>query len=454
MDKIAILPAFGAILMLLNGKTPKYAFIYYFLPVLTLIPTYYETKLVQGVPEIAFWSAALLPVAAAWMINEKMEGYRFVLLDAIVLASLLAVFYAQFEATGYKDAQKILFKETVARLFPYIMIRTYFNDPENRVAILRVMATLGAIVAVFMLYEAKFYVNYLDQFIRRLWPYYVPWDGVMQRYGLKRASGSFGHPICAGYFFAMITPVAFWLWREGHYENQKHGLVIFGLCFAGALASISRAPIMGLFLSMAIIWYGWSKSKSLSGGLLVFCAVLGLALMLPKFISYVSVTRAEAVTQDQENAAYRKEMLDNYIEVIKEKPYWGYGRYTFPVINRQKSIDNEYLFIALTAGLVPLFLYLTIMFWVLIRLIVFAFQRPYNCPTARLAWCLLGGWICAIFTQATVYAGTQTVQYFFMIAAIAESIVRIRGFANNTKKTTETFDLRGVSYGYQFSRTL
>jgi len=455
MDKIAILPAFGAMYFLFKGRDARTVFVTYFLPVLTLIPAYYNTKLVSGIPEFTFWSAAFIPIIFAWIINEKLEGYRFSWLDLIIILHLVFIFYAQFEATGYKDAQKILFREVLNRLMPYLFIKAIISDQTRRIPVLKMIVVLGAIVSVFMLYDFKFYTNYLDLFIRKFWPHHVPWDGVMSRYGFKRAPGSFAHPISAGYFFAMSTPIAFWLWREKQFKNNKQGKIIFGLNFLGVITSISRAPIAGLLLGFIIIWFGWSKSKALSGGFLILVGIIGLAIAVPKFVEYVSIKRSHAKTQDQENAAYRKEMLDNYIEIIKDKPYWGYGRYTFPVVNGQKSIDNEYLFIAITAGMMNLTVYLLIVFFVLFRLIIFAVSRPYNSADGRLAWALVGVWISAIFTQATVYSGMQTTHYFFMMAGIAEAMIMSKGpFLVKDTMNEDNTKIEGANYGYHFSRTL
>lgn len=425
MDKIAVLPGIIALGLLLYRKDPKKLFLYYFLPILTLIPAYYETKLVSGIPEFSFWSSALLPIFAAWVINDKMKGYKLDPLDIIILINLSSIFFAEYNATGYKEAQKLLFQAVTQRLIPYMMIKALLYKSETRISVLKIISILGAIVAVFMVYEFKFYFNYLDIPIRRIWPYHVPWDGVMSRYGFKRAAGSFGHPISAGYFFVLSSPIAFWLWRHRHFKKNKHGMLIFGLNILGILTSISRAPIAGMLIGFILIWFGWSKEKKISGGLLIVISIMGLSIILPKFIDYISVTRAEAKTVDQENAAYRKEMLDNYFIVIEKKPYWGYGRYTYPIINRQKSIDNEYLFIALTTGLVTLGIYILFMIWVMVILIRFISKRSWDDPNARLAWAILAGWIAAIFTQATVYGGIQTVHYFYMVAALAQVIVKL-----------------------------
>jgi hypothetical protein len=455
MDKLAILPLIGAFYFLSKKWDARDTFVIYFLPILTLVPAYYDTKLVSGIPEFSFWTSALIPVAFVWFINEKMEGYRFSWIDVIIILHIVFLFYAQFEATGYKDAQKIIFREILKRLVPFFILKAVMSDPQRRIKALITIVGLGAIVSIFMAYDFKFYRNFLDYPIRQLWPSSVPWDGVMSRYGFKRSAGAFAHPISAGYFFAMSTPIAFWLWRQRLFPSNRWGLIIFGLNALGVITSISRAPIAGLLLSFVIIWFGWSKSKSVSGGFLVILAIIGLSVTIPKFVEYVSIKRSHAKTQDQENAAYRKEMLDNYIEIIKERPHWGYGRYTFPIVKGQKSIDNEYLFIAITSGMNNLYVYLLLIVIIGYRLLRFSLSRSYDDPAGQLAWVLLGAWISAVFTQATVYSGMQTTHYFFMIAALAEALVINQGafLPDANDRYTQPQDLE-PNYAYHFSRAM
>jgi len=305
MDKLALLPFFGALLYLYKSKDARLVFVNYFLPILTLIPAYYETKLITGIPEFTFWSSALIPVVIVWFFNEKMRGYKFSWLDLIILLHIIFIFYAQFEATGYKDAQKIVFRETLIRLIPYVILKAVILDEKRRIHALKSITYLAAVVSIFMLFETKFYYNFLDIYLRELWPFSVPWEGSMSRYGLKRAAGSFAHPISAGYFFSMTTPLAFWLWMEKCFKNNKYGSVVFILNALGVFTSWSRAPIAGLVLSFIIIWYGRSQVKIVSGTLLAMVMVIALSMVVPKFINYVSVERAQAENKDQENAAYR-----------------------------------------------------------------------------------------------------------------------------------------------------
>ena len=148
-----------------------------------------------------------------------------------------------------------------------------------------------------------------------------------------------------------------------------------------------------------------------------------LMLLVPKFIEYASVTRATAETEDQRNVAYRKEMWEAYIEVVLERPYLGWGRFSVPSVKGMKSIDSEYLGVALASGLLALGCYLTFLFGMFIRLWRFAEKGAHDDPWARLAWCLIAGWGSAIFSLATVYSGTQTVQYLYMLGAIGQVLI-------------------------------
>jgi O-antigen ligase len=146
-------------------------------------------------------------------------------------------------------------------------------------------------------------------------------------------------------------------------------------------------------------------------------------MLIPKFIEYASVTRATAATEDQRNVAYRKEMWEAYTEVVLERPYLGWGRFSVPSVKGMKSIDSEYLGVALASGLPALGCYFVFLFGMLFRLVRFAGRAGHADPWARLAWCLIAGWVSAIFSLATVYSGAQTVQYLFMLGAVGQVLI-------------------------------
>jgi hypothetical protein len=275
----------------------------------------------------------------------------------------------------------------------------------------------------------------------------------MKRGGLKRAAGPFGHPICAGYFFTMYVPLAVWLWKNDYFETRKNGFWITLICIGGGIASISRAPIIGIFLGLVLIWYGWAQSKGVPTMILACLMIMASVFIIPKAISYINVTRATAETEDQRNAAYRAELMENYKEVIAEKPLLGWGRFGVPVVKGQDSVDNEYLVIVLASGKAALYAYIFSFSWVVVRLLFFAARGDPSRKEVRLAWCLLASLLTALFTQATVYSGTQTVQFFYMILGFSEGLMQ-SGAVWDTTQTEYPRILGENDYGYNFSRTI
>ncbi len=456
MDKIAVLPMFGAFYFISQGSARR-AFIYYFLPVLTLMPTYYQTKLVSGIPELSFWSAAFIPILIVWFTRDGMDGYEFSPFDLVVFTYIFFIFFGEFTNSSYKIAQKVFFNELLARFFPYLMIKSFFTSHKTRVEIIKVMVVIGAIIAVGMVWEWKQSYNIFDKPIRNLWPKWVPWELPMRRWGFKRAFASFAHPICAGYFFAIISPIAYWYWK-GDYIPKKYkkwAPRIFVLTVIGCFTAMSRAPMAGLVLSGLMIWFGWTKNRKQVMSYLAIIMIIFGAVFAPKIWAYVNVKRSEAETVDQRNAAYRAELLDNYKEIVNQRPYFGWGRFGVPWVEGQKSIDNEYLFVSLVSGRVVLYSFIFLMIFQAIRLLNLVFKKPFSNQEARLGWCLLGALGSAAFIMYTVYAGTQTVQYFFMLLGMSEGLCNSKSFFASSGATVKQPKLAiGVGNGYNFSRTL
>jgi hypothetical protein len=418
MDKLVLIPFIVASVLLLNNSTRK-VFLWVYMPMLTLVPNYFDSKIVQGLPELYFWSAALIPVAIAW-VCRGFENYRYHWMDFMILSYVLVVFYTQWLNSDYKIAQKILFNTALTNLVPYILVRSLFRSKKEIAELVKVITILGAITAAFNCYEARMFVNVFDEYLRKIWPHSVTWDlgFIMSRAGFKRAMGPFSHPIIAGFFFTVSLPLAIWSYHEKLFKNPRTGKAVLLLNVLGLFASISRAPIMGGLMGLLIIYYGWSRNK---GTILTISGVtLSILLMaaLPSFIEYISVTRATAETIDQQNAAYRKEMLDGYAEVVAERPITGWGRFSVPTVKGMNSIDNQYLGVALHSGLIAVSIYVLFLLWTLNKLFQFTRGKKFNNCRARLVWCLIAGWVSAIFIQGTVYLGSQMIQYFFILAAM------------------------------------
>ena len=451
MDKIILLPLVISALLLAT-RAPREVFILSFLPAVTFFPPYFNVKVVGGIPELYFWSAALIPIIAVWAVNG-FDGYESHWIDFFVFAYIVTIFLAQWSNSTYKISQKIIFNNMMGIWFPYILARSYAVDRTALISLIRAMTIAGAFVAFFNALEFRMFINHFDKHLRLLWPTYVVWDTgmVMSRWGFKRALGPFSHPIVAGYVFALISPLAIWCQNQGHYATKRKGQIIVGLNILGIFVSISRAPIIGFLLGLAVIYYGWNKNKATILTVVGTTGILLLMVIVPKFIDYISVTRATATTEAQRNVAYRKEMWEAYIDVVMERPYAGWGRFSVPSVRGIKSIDAEYLGVALASGVIALSFYLVFLFGMLIRMILYAQRTAHDDPWGRLAWCLIAGWVCAIFSQATVYSGAQSVQYLYMLGGVGQILILTHPRTETTPKASES-PIRQHRFG--FSRTL
>ena len=402
---------------------------------LTMVPTYFDSKIVQGLPELYFWSAALIPVVAAWVFRG-FENYNYHWMDFMILCYVVLVFYTQWLASDYKIAQKILFNTALTNLVPYILVRSLFRSKEEIIELVKTITTLGAIIAIFNCLESRFFINVFDEYLRKIWPHYVTWDVgfVMSRAGFKRAMGPFSHPIISGFWFTISLPLAIWNHSEKHFQDTYRGKAVVILNALGLLTSISRGPILGGLVGLLIIYYGWSRNK---GTILTVAAVtfsILLMAVLPSFLQYISVTRATAQNIDQQNAAYRKEMLEAYVDVVAERPFTGWGRFSVPVVNGMDSIDNQYMGIALQSGIITLAFFIVFLLWTLKNLYHCSKDSPFQDSHARLGWCLIAGWVSSIFIMGTVYLGGQMIQYLFIMAAIGRAINNIKDSKSNESK--------------------
>jgi O-antigen ligase len=433
MDKIILIP-FIISAVLLVSREPKDVFILVFLPFLTLLPTYFDVELVSGTPELYFWSAALIPILIAWILRG-FEGYSLHWMDLVLVGYILTIFFGQWANSDYKQAQKLLFNNLMAILFPYMLVRAFCEDRDTLIKMM--------------------FTNYFDEILRRIWPTSVLWDigMVLKRWGFKRALGPFTHPISAGYFFSLITPLAVWCYFHNVYRNKNIGKLVIFLNAMGLIVAMSRAPILGFFIGLIIIYYGWSQNKAAIMSIVVLVAAVILMAAVPKFIEYASVTRATAETADQRNVAYRKEMWEAYTEVVLERPYLGWGRFTVPAVKGMKSIDSEYLGVALAHGLPALGFYLVFLFGILMRLMRFAGRGAHDDPDIRLAWCLIAGWVSALFSQATVYSGAQTVQYLYMLGAVGQVLI-LSSRTHSISPETKMQSLKFAERRFKFIRVI
>jgi O-antigen ligase len=159
---------------------------------------------------------------------------------------------------------------------------------------------------------------------------------------------------------------------------------------------------------------------------------------------YTEVQRSEAANDEQRNAIYRRELLDSYKPIIKERKAFGWGITTYPAMNGQTSIDNEYLRLAVTQGFVGLGLFVAIGAASVFRLLKLA-TGPIPFEDRALIVAHLAVLIGVMTTITTVFLGEQAIVLFFLVVGWGQGM--------NPQRVGEAVLKRRISQ-YQFERVL
>jgi hypothetical protein len=166
--------------------------------------------------------------------------------------------------------------------------------------------------------------------------------------------------------------------------------------------------------------------------LLAMCLILGALVLVGipatiNFISYASVGRANAGDDNQETAAYRYELITNYMDIADEKPNFGWGMTKWPVTPGSESIDNHYLLLLLMHGRWAFSFFLMLLVGMMVRLVIYGMrQPPTGPPGSALSFTLAGINLAFIIAVGTVFMGQQTIPMFFMLSGWAESYMMRR----------------------------
>lgn len=419
MQAIVFLPAFVAGLVVWCCGYRK-ALVFVALPTLLILPTFYTWDL-PSAPDMNFWNFLFALVFAGWLLSSDRQLYRFHFVDLLVLGFVLLSVHSEASTKTIGDARNLACQHFMGVIVPYLFGRVVARHRGLLVGTVAILVVVGSAIGLVAPYEARMGVNPFD-FLRKLWPTALAWDGALYRAGFRRVAGPFAHPICQGFFFSMVFPLSLWLRRYGFLGGKwRQGVILLGQ-IAGLLFAGSRGPILGTLIAIGIVGLGWARRRALLLGGIFSLLLLCAPFLLDGVSTYLSVTRGEATTATQETAAYRKELLENYWEVVMESPWLGYGRNEIPVVKGQKSIDNQYLFLSLQHGLPVAVLFLLLLLLPGGLLFLRILRAPAN-PTVLLGWCLVGCLAGAIFTQITVFAGTQTAQVLLLLQGIAVSTI-------------------------------
>ena len=431
MAILALLP-FPVAAYFAFSRSPQYAFLWVYLPVMLLIPEYYRW-IAPGLPDPTFSQAAILPIFLVFLLKDT-NRWRFSFADLLVFGYAFCVGYSEYVNRGYSDAQNLLFNMFAWVLCPYILAKGLIEPYGLRIELAKRLVFLLFLVSVISLYEFRFGVTPWRLIFDRFFPGQADGWVTTFRWGFARVAGPYGHAILAGIMLVIGYRLQRWLqWNKAWEPHFKHlpGLPLskaqtltIGL-LGGVIMTLCKGPWTGAVLGAGLTAIGRVKNRKLAVNLLV-AGILFIGI--PAFIglwSWASVGREYAKSVSQETAAYRKELVDKYVAIALEKSWWGWGLTKWPKVSGMPSIDNYYLLLALMHGLLALGFFVSILLYMAARL----YRRGLRSPPLplggnSLAFTLLGIYAAFGLAVGTVYIGNQVVPLFFLITGWAEGYLQ------------------------------
>ena len=423
MPIVILIPFLLCVLALFRDSAQK-AFLTVYLPIFMLFPIYYFWK-VASLPPIDLSEAALVPLGIA-MVAKEMPRWRFSLMDFWMAVFIFTSYYADSLNKHEVASTFELFSTICIALIPYMAGKLLIEQNGGRVEIVKRIVYLLFVASIISAYEYRMGQNPFTLIFARIFPdERFAWKTQI-RWGFGRVSGPYGQSELAGMMLFFGLVLTFYLAHNKLWEPKferarwlpfQKSTIIAWVIGITLLMTQARGPWIGSLVAVPIAFIGRTKRVLRASLLFGTLCLVGGPL---SFIGFQHYANAPASSAEQETANYRSHLLDNYIPVAKMGGPWGWGQ-DFPRALGQGSIDNEYLFVALTQGWVGLLAFCMLCVGGLYHLVMGAI---YN-PTKRdryFAFSLLGIFVGMLITIFTVFLGNQPYELFFLLIGWAQAV--------------------------------
>jgi hypothetical protein len=226
----------------------------------------------------------------------------------VILWGITAICVSPF----HKDPQATLINQ-LGRAYDtlgiYLLMRSFFQTPDEVRGFIRIVALLLAPVALEMIYEQLSHYNLFSFF-----------GGIPEvpkfREGHFRSQGPFRHSILAGTVGAVCLPLMAAIWRS----NPMSARLGVAACLTMVVTSFSSGPVMSLVYGVfALILWRWRQyTKEMLIVAIVGYIMLDIVMKAPAYylIARIDITGGSA-------GWHRAKLIDSAIEHLHE--WWLFG---------------------------------------------------------------------------------------------------------------------------------
>jgi hypothetical protein len=261
---------------------------------------------------------------------------RFALGDWLVLAAVIAAVGVVFLA----DSPLYLLSALILQgLTAYLVGRWLVARAGADWAVL-LIARAVIVCAIWSIIEAVLRLHVFEKLVGS--PNLSFWAGIQIRGGFERSEAAWGQPIALGGWLCLGLPFVF-------SAKFKHPVLWCVVVFGGALATLSRGPILGCLLAAIACVTFLRTEKSSRRTALGISLMVAIIVVGPIALRFIGAASSEL----DRSSRYRLNLLTHAIEDIHL-----FGRAEHAFTNSDgllryrgfSSIDNAFLLMAIDAG--------------------------------------------------------------------------------------------------------
>jgi hypothetical protein len=423
--EIIILFALVASIIEIKRHSVEDAIINVYLPTLLLFPGFYSLH-IPHLPPFGFSESAGLPIGVAILFGYY-KRWKFQRADLWLVLFMGGLYYAELAQTGASNAGLVLFGAVVSVLLPYSIGKLMIEDNGMRERFIRRFVILLFIVSVLSVWEFRMGTNIFTTILGIFFPGQRPW--LMQvRGGFVRIVGPFSGSILAGMVLLVGWLFSLWLGYidrtrgvERKYFGVRRSTILSAGIVAGLFMTQSRGPWVGAILGYLIARVGRAKNMRRAAIVTTILCVIGGTAGYIKAQEYTSGSIWDAKNTEQENAIYRRQLLESYKPIVEQGGFFGWGVVDWPKVPGQPSIDNEFLFLQITQGKLGFWTY-NLLGMEAFLAVILAVRRSTQRVDTYFALCLGGSIAGLLLSLTTVYMGAQSYPLFFMLIGWSQSL--------------------------------
>lgn len=361
----------GVFIWIMRKKVDNQLALYF--AILFVIPGYVVQTVIINVNYQKLVGLALLfPLFLGFVFGRDSNKPPRNIADLFLILYLLLLFTLQFRGIFIKPGEgyvltypavvKYGFDLFLEFFLPYYVASRYIRNFEQLKIVLTAIVMICLIIAPIALFEIG-----TTRLLYLAIPQTMGFDwaiGEVFRDGMLRATASIEHPLYLG--MLMMVGLGLYIFVANYIKNPIYKLIGLGIMLVGLLAPLSKGPWTGAAL-MLVMFYLLGHNKFRNGIFIVLgTIILAVGIANSGYTDKVLSLLPFVGNVDTGNVDYREVLFEQSLLVIEDVPFFGMYDPTkhkamLPLYQGEGIVDivNLYLGVAMTYGLVGLFLYLS-----------------------------------------------------------------------------------------------